>query len=94
MKKVIKGELTLKYKNFILIPSPNAKDRFDLFVLNKNQKLGKDYNKIVGYGYRFDEAIHQIISEELSENSDINELKGYVDAYKLAVKEIISILKP
>lgn len=93
MKKVINNELTIKYENFILIPSTNAKAHFDLFVLTKNQKTGKDYNKIVGYGYRFNEAIHQIISEDLSKDADISTLKGYIDAYKEAVKEINNVLK-
>ena len=93
MKKAVKKEMKLRYKDFALIPSQNAKDRFDLFVLTKNQKTGKDYDKLIGYGYRLDEAIHQIISELLSENLDIDTLKGYVDAYKNAVKEISNVLK-
>lgn len=93
MKKVVKRTLELKYRDFILTPSTNAKDRFDLYRVAKNQKTGKDFNKTIGYGYRFDEAIDQFIKEKLSENGDITTLKGYVDAYKEAVAEVKSILK-
>ena len=93
MKATREKELILKYKDFNLTPCDHARDRFDLTRTTKNQKTGKDFNKLIGYGYRFDEAIHQIISEELSESSEISTLKGYVDAYKEFVKKIKDILK-
>jgi hypothetical protein len=97
MKNETKKQCELRYKDFTFIPSTNARDRFDLFRDGEkvNKKTGKKSTilKTIGYGYRLEEAIDQLIKEGLSERSDISDLKAYVSEYKSAVKEITNILK-
>ena len=48
MKATREKELILKYKDFNLTPCDHARDRFDLTRTTKNQKTGKDFNKLIG----------------------------------------------
>ena len=97
METETKKQCEIRYKDFTLIPSTNAKDRFDLYrvaqKVNKKTKKESSYLKLISYGYRFEEAIDQLIKEGLSERSDISDLKAYVSEYKKESNEIKNILK-
>jgi hypothetical protein len=97
MKPTTKPLCEIRYKDFTFTPSTNARDRFDLLrdteVINKKTKKKSISKKPIGYGYKFDEALDQMIKEGLSERSDISDIKAYVTEYKKAVEEVKSILK-
>ena len=97
METETKTQCEIRYKDFTLIPSTNAKDRFDLYrdgiKVNKKTKKESSYLKLIGYGYRLEESIDQLIKEGLSERSDISDLKAYVSEYKKQVEEVKNLLK-
>jgi hypothetical protein len=72
-------------------------DRFDLYRATKstNKKTGKltDSKKLIGYGYKFEEAIDKMIRTGLGERPDISELRTYVAEYRSASLDIQNILK-
>jgi hypothetical protein len=82
----------LRHKDFIFIPSDCCRERFDLYRATKTKKTGKDSKKLIGYGYRFDEACTTMLELLLSERSDIGDLKTYVSEYRKAVKELKVVL--
>jgi hypothetical protein len=92
-----KTQCEIRYKDFTLVPDTIARDRFNLYrdaqKVNKKTKKESGYLKLVGYGYRLDEAIDQLIKEELADRSDISDLKAYVSEYKRAVSEVNNVLK-
>jgi hypothetical protein len=93
MKKIIKQQTILRHKDFIFEASDVVRDRFDLWRVGKNQKTGKDTRILVGYGYRFEEAIDKMIRTQLGERPDIGDLRTYVAEYRGASMEIQNILK-
>ena len=92
MKKE-KSTLKMKFKDYVVSPCENAKDRFDLFREVKNKK-GKDSLKVIGYGYSFNDALLRIAAEETSEKTDIVTLQEYVREYKNTatyIKQALSV---
>jgi hypothetical protein len=97
MKKAIKQQTTLRHKDFIFEASDIVPDRFDLYraTKSKNKKTGKitDSRKLVGYGYKFEEAIDKMIRASLGERPDIGDLRTYVAEYRSASLDIRNLLK-
>lgn len=88
-----KVKCIIRHKDFIFIPADHCVDRFDLYRATKNGKTGKDTKKLIGYGYRMEDALHKMIGVSLSERKDITDIKSYVDAYKKAVSELQNLIK-
>ena len=97
MKKTDNKKTVLTYKDFIFEASDIVSDRFDLWraTKTKNKKTGKetDSRKLVGYGYKFAEAIQKVIETEMGERSDVTDLKSYVQEYRKATREVENALK-
>jgi hypothetical protein len=95
--KTTKQQTVLTYNDFIFEASDVVVDRFDLYRATKvkNKKTGKetDSKKLIGYGYKFEEAIDKMIRTELGERGDVETLAGYVGEYKNAVKRVQNLLK-
>ena len=76
----------IQYKNYEFMPADVVPDRFDLY-----EKIGKT-KKLIGYGYRFEQALDKLTRLELSKQ-DIHDIKTYCQEYNKAVKEIKDLLK-
>ena len=93
MEKTIKQQTVITHKDFILEASDVVPDRFDLYRATKNQKTGADTKKLIGYGYKFEEAVDKMIRTQLGERPDIRDLRTYVAEYRSASEDIRNILK-
>jgi hypothetical protein len=95
--KTNKQQTVLRHNDFIFEASDIVPDRFDLYRATKvkNKKTGKetDSKKLIGYGYKFEEAIDKMIRTSLGERSDIRDLRTYVAEYKSASMDIQNLLK-
>ena len=49
---------------------------------------------VVGYGFRFDGLIKRMITDRLSSNEDITDLRSYLDEYHKIISEIKQIKQP
>jgi len=93
MKEKRKTQTVLKYKDFIFRASNIVPDRFDMYRIGTNQKTGASTQILVGYGYKFAEALQKLIDVEMGERNDVTDLKGYVAAYRKTTKEVQDALK-
>ena len=85
-------EPKLRYKNFIMFVSDNCKDRLDLYEEFISEKSGLKSNRLIGYGYRFEDMIEKIVRVSVADK-DISTLKEYVDEFKKELADIKKILK-
>ena len=87
--------MQITYKDYVLIPADVCKDRFDLYkkgVYETGNNIGKDKQTIIGYGYRFEDAIEKIIRLEVANNESVTTLREYVTEYRQLVSEARSLL--
>jgi hypothetical protein len=90
--KTRSNEPKLRYKNFIMFVSDNCRDRFDLYEEFESKKAGQKSRRLIGYGYRFEEMIEQIVRVSMADK-DVATLKDYVDEFKKELADIKNILK-
>jgi hypothetical protein len=92
------------YKEYTLQPDVIAVERFNLSRTIKvtatkdikgGCKKGDTYDKeeTLGYGYRLEEGLKQIIAFELIKNDDTVDLKGYLLAYKKINNELLKAIE-
>jgi uncharacterized protein (DUF1786 family) len=92
MKTIKSTEPKLRYKNFLMFVSDCCRDRFDLYEEFINKKTGLKSKRFIGYGYRFEEMIEEIIRISVADK-DISTLKEYVDEFKREKADIQKLLK-
>ena len=96
--------MIVKFKEYSLIPSVNAVERFDLYrtikvtatkKLVSGVKAGQIYEKEeeLGYGYSLESGIGKIIAYELIKKNDVVDLKKYLSEYRAVKSEILSLLE-
>lgn len=89
--------MTIEIKDYTLIPSDNAKDRFDLTckVMRTKKDTGEKYESsdTVGFGMTLEKCIKEIIAHELAKDERIVSLQEFVEAYKAERELITGILK-
>lgn len=89
-------KLRLEYRDYLMIPSVNAKDRFDLYkkgifgkgIFGTGKHVGEASETVIGYGFRFLNALHMIAALELAKKSDITSINKYIKEYKLMMEKI------
>lgn len=93
--------MNIKIKDYLLVPSDAAKDRFDLTVSvtrdkinKKREKTGETYedHNVIGYGMTLGSCITRIISNELANDEKVVSLKEFVEEYEKQRKSIMDIL--
>jgi hypothetical protein len=93
LRNIKKPTIALRHNGFVFIPSEHCRDRFDLYRTGSNGNTGKETKKLIGYGYRMEEALLKMIGVRLAERTDITDIQGYVREYKKAKSEIKNLLK-
>ena len=97
--------MKVSYKEYTLRQDIIAVDRFNLSRtievtatkdLTTGIKSGEKYCKEeeLGYGYRFEDGLKQIIHFELIKKDDTVDLKGYLKAYTAVNNELLKAIKP
>ena len=95
--------MNIKIKDYLLVPSDAAKDRFDLSVSvtrnkinKKREKTGETYedHNVIVYGMKLGSCITKIISNELANDEKVVSLKEFVEEYEKQRKSIMDILNP
>lgn len=93
--------MNIKIKDYLLVPSDAAKDRFDLSVSvtrerinKKREKTGETYedHNVIGYGMTLGSCITKIISNELANDERVVSLAEFVDEYEKQRESIMDIL--
>jgi hypothetical protein len=93
--------MNIKIKDYLLVPSDAAKDRFDLSVSvtrnkinKKREKTGETYedHNVIGYGMTLGSCITKVISNELANDEKVVSLKEFVEEYEKQRKSIMDIL--
>ena len=82
----------LKYKNYIFEVSTGCRDRFDLHEMGISKKTGKDTKTLVGYGYRFEDAVEKITRIDTGANKNVTTLREYVVEYRKLLSEAQSLI--
>jgi len=82
----------LKYKDYVFEVATGCRDRFDLHKMGINKKTGKPKKTLVGYGYRFEDAIEKLIRIEAGANKDVTTLREYVLEYRRLLSETQSLI--
>jgi hypothetical protein len=72
--------------------SDHCRDRLDLYEEFINPKTKLKSKRLIGYGYRFEEAVEKIVRVSVADK-DISTLKEYVDEFKKELADIKNILK-
>jgi hypothetical protein len=89
MKKE-EGNVELVYKNFVL---KKDDDRFDLFenkIGKKEDGSIKESQINIGYSFKFENALHQIVSRSVKDATTIPE---YIKEYKEVLNDVTNTLK-
>ena len=84
--------MELKYKNYI---ARSEGDRFNLTEIRNLQKKDgtpTDRETVIGYSYRFENMVKNIVDLEVAKNEDVTTLQGYIKAWKEIRIEVLGIL--
>lgn len=96
--------MKIQFREYTLRQDTIAVDRFNLSRtinvtatkdLTNGVKSGEKYDKEeeLGYGYRFEDGLKQIIAFELIKKDDAVDLKGYLKAYKEVNDELLKAIE-
>ena len=78
------------YKNYILERSTPyfVRDRFDIY----ERRGAKKAKALIGYAYRFEQALDKLVRLELADRKDVVTLKDYCREFNKAKDEIKNLL--
>lgn len=77
----------LSVGNMKMIPSPNAKSRYDIFEVRSGEGIKKAYQKDVAYGVSFARAIELMVERESFDKAQ--DMKDFLIQYKNLREELL-----